>query len=871
MILLRRLALGQYKAISHVDLAFPDRGSFLIEGLNEAGKSTLFDGAYFALYGTPLVGDLADAVQYGADQAFAEVEVDVEGTHLRVKRRVLAGGKTSRADAELWVMRGGDAEYVRGRRPVSTRLLEELGGLTPTALLNSCFVAQKQLGRLETLARQNREEALMVLLNLSKLTDVHDSLRVGRELEQELQRAQLRLQVAQRSAELQSLEEKLDELRRRRALGALRDAVDEVERLCERRAQLETKLTALTTQRMGLEQAVQAARGPAAALRQAEATEAALREAMRAQARLLQLVQEEVRLREAVGRLCAAADAIAGLDAELLEVDRRVAEEERQRKAAARRERLLLAAERVAAWLRLARRRDELATARRLLGDLSLAVQQVRLIPGTDGAPAALELELLFNHPAVPATTVRLRLSGGTASVLESRPADSVVGRGRSAASLWGADGLVRDLERELLVANGAVRQAGVQPPKTIPHAQRIAAAIEAEVQAVAGVQAGDEAEYQRWVGRAQSLRDQIGSLRAQGDAGETERRLEARTRERLVTEAALRESLPTLDNSTHGLPTAEELDARHRAAAARVAELTGVASALREQELRLQQLADSERGMRNDLARVGQDVEAAAARANDAAAELSGTRLDIENILGLGEAARRAHPELGQESEALDNLETTLEKVKGEFAACETRLADLRIQLGDEVPLSLEEAQASVRELELQRRARLKALEVLAITRRRMIEKILPSTVDNMCALLPLLTAGRYHYADLTPEYQLRVWDERKRGHVEKNLFSGGTQDQFSLGLRLGFALAALPRELGTSPGFLFLDEPLSSFDRDRTAALVDLVTRGQIALYFRQIVLISHSQAFDPALFSYHVEMEDGRVVHSTLPVAR
>ncbi len=149
------------------------------------------------------------------------------------------------------------------------------------------------------------------------------------------------------------------------------------------------------------------------------------------------------------------------------------------------------------------------------------------------------------------------------------------------------------------------------------------------------------------------------------------------------------------------------------------------------------------------------------------------------------------------------------------------------------------------------------------------MINKVLPDTMRNMCLLLPLLTAERYRYAELTPDYRLQVWDERKHGYVEKSLYSGGTQDQFSLALRLGFALAALPRELGTSPGFLFLDEPLSSFDRDRTAALIDLLTHGQIATFFQQVFLISHSQAFDPSLFTHHIVMENGAVAHSTLPV--
>ncbi|HEX2032853.1 MAG TPA: hypothetical protein VHS99_01590, partial [Chloroflexota bacterium] len=194
-------------------------------------------------------------------------------------------------------------------------------------------------------------------------------------------------------------------------------------------------------------------------------------------------------------------------------------------------------------------------------------------------------------------------------------------------------------------------------------------------------------------------------------------------------------------------------------------------------------------------------------------------------------------------------------------------RIHSARLSLGDEPPMDLEAARQALAALELDLAARRRSQEIITHTRQRMIGKVLPDTMRNMCLLLPRLTAGRYRYAELTPDYRLQVWDERKRGYVEKNLYSGGTQDQFSLALRLGFALAALPRELGTSPGFLFLDEPLSSFDHDRTAALIDLLTHGQIATFFQQVFLISHSQAFDPGRFSHHIVMEEGCVQSSTL----
>jgi DNA repair exonuclease SbcCD ATPase subunit len=146
------------------------------------------------------------------------------------------------------------------------------------------------------------------------------------------------------------------------------------------------------------------------------------------------------------------------------------------------------------------------------------------------------------------------------------------------------------------------------------------------------------------------------------------------------------------------------------------------------------------------------------------------------------------------------------------------------------------------------------------------------------MQPLLQQLTGGRYRDVRLTPEesndqsstmdYRIRVWDRAAGRFVAKNLFSGGTRDQCSLALRLAFALATLPQELGVAPGFIFLDEPLSAFDAQRAQALVELLTTGIIAQQFNQVVLISHSHAFDRDAFHYHVRMEGGQVIESDLP---
>ena len=159
-------------------------------------------------------------------------------------------------------------------------------------------------------------------------------------------------------------------------------------------------------------------------------------------------------------------------------------------------------------------------------------------------------------------------------------------------------------------------------------------------------------------------------------------------------------------------------------------------------------------------------------------------------------------------------------------------------------------------------------AVKIVSAVRDRMIQKVLPQTTQNMRQLLPILTLDRYRDCEITADYKLQILDDVAGRPVAKNVFSVGARDQFSLALRLAFALATLPEELGTTPGFIFLDEPLSSFDGPRSDALVQLLTHGQICENFSQIFVISHNLMFDRHAFTHHLRLEYGMVVESTLP---
>ncbi len=109
------------------------------------------------------------------------------------------------------------------------------------------------------------------------------------------------------------------------------------------------------------------------------------------------------------------------------------------------------------------------------------------------------------------------------------------------------------------------------------------------------------------------------------------------------------------------------------------------------------------------------------------------------------------------------------------------------------------------------------------------------------MGLILPVITSGRYKAVQLDDDYTVKVFDPEAGEFKPKEVFSGGTEDQVLLAMRLAFALALIPQAKGKSPEFLFLDEPLGSSDRLRRDGILALL-KGELAQNFKQIFLVSH-----------------------------
>ncbi len=137
---------------------------------------------------------------------------------------------------------------------------------------------------------------------------------------------------------------------------------------------------------------------------------------------------------------------------------------------------------------------------------------------------------------------------------------------------------------------------------------------------------------------------------------------------------------------------------------------------------------------------------------------------------------------------------------------------------------------------------------------------RVKPYVEQYMELILPAITNGRYKAAELDEDYNLKVWDPDAGEFKSREVFSGGTEDQFLLSMRLAFAVALLPEIKGMHPEFLFLDEPLGSSDDARRQGILELLNT-ELSSKFKQIFLISHVGNLEAEVRNL-IRLENGQV---------
>lgn len=976
MIHLRYLYAHNFKQLQEIDLHFPARARVLVQGKNEAGKSTLFEAVFFALFGTALVTEtgsrsLDDLIRYGIEKAEVELHATVGARLFKIKRKIVRGKSNT---WELEIERDGIAQDdIRGNAAVNKRLIDELG-FDGDALLNTCFVEQKKLEKLEGLSKARREESLAKLLNLDALLDLENEFKISADDKRELERLLQRAELAKVHEELPTREKELHTVEGRLALVELRGLLDSAIKETLEVQRLDADIRALAARR---EQA--AAR--VARLEELREAMVNVRAALDAHGRANENSREADRLRAQVDEARRSIQQTPVLQARALDFGRLSRHLERLGQIRAAQNNYAEQAEKLAASeKRVLELRGTLEGEQASLVALDVQVHEYDIgealsewiaAQGAHGIAVSVEEAqakrdkisrwLLVESSALLAVVlaflalalftqsyavVFFALAGLTLIALAVRATMQWRALAHAAEELGQARAFVDagQAQKERAQSSQArLTELGEAIPESIDaartHREMIARAIDAAGKSGESLRSEQAATRERIL-QARSVLDELQKQAPLADSADLSKNRVAYERQVAKAAAILARWQGRVTTTAQALGVPADSAAAQRALYQTQAQIEQLGKRSNEIAKLEQEISRRNEQAKSFLERAGESLEKATAvgihpdnvpqTADDFNAFGKSLRKEydalggedavkhareIEGELGRrqGERATRARNAELQVDQAKDSITrvggeispeptlSELQQVRARFDKLELdqvdvlrtqqrelvgRVRSLQDQQGDlESKLGLTGESLIRADCESELKLKQRTMQVrdrggvmVSAARRRIVRKVLPATMDYMRQILPALTRDRYHDAQLDEEsYKIQVWDERASSangqggaFKEKNIFSGGTKDQFSLALRLAFAMATLPQERGTAPSFIFLDEPLSSFDDERAQALVYLLTEGEIARAFDQVFLISHVRV-DERLFTHRVMMEGGRIAFTDLPNAQ
>ncbi len=216
----------------------------------------------------------------------------------------------------------------------------------------------------------------------------------------------------------------------------------------------------------------------------------------------------------------------------------------------------------------------------------------------------------------------------------------------------------------------------------------------------------------------------------------------------------------------------------------------------------------------------------------------------------------------LDEASQMRDNLNESVSRVKTQVEESMTRMIELKqfLEENKELEEQVDEQKRKVLLLQKQLAVVKYSIKGLEQTSESLRNRVKPQVERYMSQILPVITSGRYKAVQLEDDYTVRVFDPEAGEFRPKEVFSGGTEDQLLLAMRLAFALALIPQAKGRNPEFLFLDEPLGSSDKVRREGILALM-HGELSENFKQIFLISHVGDLEVEADTI-IEMDNGAV---------
>ncbi|MEZ0346796.1 MAG: SMC family ATPase [Infirmifilum sp.] len=839
MVVIRSLKAINFRRLNIPEPLNLDKGIFIIRGRNEAGKSTFIEAILFGLYGDhQVIGDLrgnprrgyAEVVNHRSRKALVEVEFEVDNRRYRVARELIRDGDSiKQVNARLVeITEGSERLLATGVKPVNDEVHRILK-VSWKEMLTTNIVAQKDLERIIHLNKGDREQIINLMMGLESYNRAISSLEDRRreanrkkeglaELYEEKRKRveELKLKLDELPglrSELQKIEEQLPGLRVREEL--LKKALDYLTAL----RQVLLKKKELEHQEASLEDRIVEKQGQLSETQKRINTN--LKSLRDIELLLPQLLDKDGHLRQELQKLREEYDARSRLFSDIQSYN------EYRTKELKRIEELDREIRTIEEEVRhLEQSKEEITLLEKEKSALKQEISTLKIPSWSKlGFPAlgagVLALLLMPQTVIVP---IGFLLVGGLLLYLGYRKKimtqQALLARASAVeVEISSKAALVSRLDREKkrledLVAEKAELEKHVKD-------------IEDKIRGLGGRESTLPIEEALNLLKRELERQREQIERLEGE----EKTVQANIEVYLKEQKRLKEETEQLQKKLLEIQQQlKELEERKRKV---VSELNEIKIPPPPSELKANveyvEIASEEQ----DSELVDQIYEKLNWEYHDISVKRAGLEKEIGNLRKRIEETELLRPQLEQ-------LQGELEKLGGELAGLEKELK------------AIDKAIRAMQEISRKRR-----------------EAFAPSVEQYISWVIGYFTNGRYKAVRLQPDtYDLEVYDSEAGRWLVRDIYSGGTNDQFLLALRIAFTLALLPSAKGSYPKFLVLDEPLGSSDAERRERIISFFT-GELVRFFDQVFLITHVEIEEPPGVTI-IQIEDGKVVgvHRSVP---
>jgi exonuclease SbcC len=214
----------------------------------------------------------------------------------------------------------------------------------------------------------------------------------------------------------------------------------------------------------------------------------------------------------------------------------------------------------------------------------------------------------------------------------------------------------------------------------------------------------------------------------------------------------------------------------------------------------------------------------------------LEETKPPLANSLQYDELAHKeAEKKADDLLEEARKLETQCAGIRANITQLETDLRSLKADFERLPTLETEYKNIKYKETVLEL-----VTSELDETSRKLRSQVMPYARLIINQILPILTDGRYSEFEIAEDLKFKAHSNEAGGYKEREIFSGGTQDQFLIALRLAFTQSILDSRVKADRYCLLMDECISSSDDQRKQGIFEVLDATKKT--FSQIFVIAH-----------------------------